>query len=54
VISASILGAVSKGKKNLGSLGLEVIRGEVVAFAGDRDNLYDQLHLSNDKSFAIE
>jgi hypothetical protein len=33
---------------------LGVIRGEVVAFAGDRDDLYDQLHLSNEKSFAIE
>ncbi len=33
---------------------LEVIRGEVVACAGDRDDLYDQLYLRNGKSSAIE
>jgi len=33
---------------------LEVIQGLVIATSPDREGLYDQLHLSQEKSFAIE
>ena len=33
---------------------LNVVRGEVVLTSEDRDDIYDNLHLRNGKSFAIE
>lgn len=33
---------------------LNVVRGEVVLASEDRDDIYDNLHLRNGKSFAIE